>query len=235
MTQGTLYGIGLGPGDPDLLTIKAARLIASAKVIAYPAPTGGESLARTIAAHLIAADAQEIVIAVPMSVEREPAQQAYDQSAAAICSALSQGDDVIVLCAGDPLFYGSFMYIFARLGDQFRCEIVPGVTALSAAAAAVKIPLAARNEVLTVVPAPLPDAALRARIAAADTVAIFKLGRHLPRIRKLIETMGLTPSASYIAHASLPGQIAVALTDAPAEAPYFSMILIVKGADPWLM
>ncbi len=234
MTLGTLYGVGLGPGDPDLLTVKAARLIANARVVAYPAPEGGASFARSIAAHLIPAAAREIVIQVPMTLDRTPAQAAYDRGADAIRQALVQGHDVIALCEGDPLFYGSFMYILARLAADFRCEIVPGVSSLSAAAAALRLPLAARNDALAVVAAPLSDAELAARISAADTIAILKLGRHLPRIRSLIESLGLSQCAHYVARATLPDQTALPLKNAPETAPYFSLILIVKGADPWL-
>ena len=234
MTGGTFYGVGLGPGDPELLTLKAARLIAGAKVVAYPAPVGGNSFARSIAAHLIPATAQEIVVQVPMTRERAPAQTAYDHGADAIREALRNGRDVITLCEGDPLFYGSFMYLLARLAPDFRCEIVPGVSSLSAAAAALRLPLAARNDALVVVAAPSANVEMAKRISMADTVAILKLGRHLPRIRSLIESLGLTQYAHYVGHATLPDQIAVPLKDAPETAPYFSMVLIVKGADPWL-
>ncbi len=234
MTNGTLYGVGLGPGDPDLLTIKAARLIANAKIVAYPAPVGGTSFARSIAAHLIPVNAREIVIQVPMTLERAPAQAAYDLGATAVRAALRNGHDVITLCEGDPLFYGSFMYLLARLAPDFRCEIVPGVTSLSAAAAALRLPLAARNDALAVVASPLSDAELSARISESDTIAILKLGRHLPRVRTLIDSLGLTQNAYYVGHATLSDQIAVPLKDAPETAPYFSLILIAKGADPWL-
>ncbi len=235
MKPGKLYGVGLGPGDPELLTIKAARLIAAAKVIAYPAPVGEASFARSIAANLISAGAHEIIVSVPMTPQREPAQAAYDVGAAQISKALSRGDDVVVLCEGDPLFYGSFMYLFARLSAQFDCEIVPGVTSLSACASALKLPLTARNEVLSVVPAPLPDDQIAPRIIAADAVAILKVGRHMPRMRALVEALGLTAQAHYIERATLPNQKTVPLADAPETVPYFSMILIVKGADPWLI
>ena len=106
---GTLYGVGLGPGAPDLMTLRAARLIENAKVIAYPTLAGAASFARSIAADLISKDAQEIVMDVPMSVQRAPAQAAYDKGAAQIADALNAGHDVICLCEGDPFFYGSFM------------------------------------------------------------------------------------------------------------------------------
>jgi precorrin-2/cobalt-factor-2 C20-methyltransferase len=126
------------------------------------------------------------------------------------------------------------MYLFARLGTRFPVEIVPGVTSLTACAAALKRPLTSRNDVLTVLPGPLADAELRARIEAAQAIAIIKVGRHLDRIRALLEAMGLTANAGYIERASLGAEHVRTLSEAPEKAPYFSMILIYKGDDPWL-
>ena len=231
---GTLYGVGLGPGAPDLMTLRAARLIEGAAVIAYPTLAGAASFARSIAAGLIAADATEIVMDVPMSVERAPAQAAYDAGAAKIAQALTAGQDVICLCEGDPFFYGSFMYIHARLAAKFSVKVVPGVTSVTACAAEAGRPLVARNERLTVLPGPMNEATLRKRIAGAEAVAIMKVGRHLPKIRTVIADLGLTNSATYIERATLPEQVVVPLAQAPDKAPYFSMILLTKGADPWL-
>ena len=171
---------------------------------------------------------------VPMRVERFPAQQVYASAAEQIATHLDAGTDVAVLCEGDPFFYGSFMYLFARLADRFPVEIVPGVSSLTACAAALKRPLTARNDVLTVLPGPLPDAELRQRIEAAQAIAIMKVGRHLPRIRALLDEMGLTANAGYIERASLVAEHVSKLADAPDNAPYFSMILIYRGDDPWL-
>ena len=231
---GTLYGVGLGPGDPDLITRKAARLIEGARVIAYPSLAGGDSFARAIAADLIAEDAQEIVMDVPMTTDRAPAQAAYDLGAAAIATALDQGQDVICLCEGDPFFYGSFMYLHARLADRFRIEVIPGVTSLTACAARAGLPLAARNERVTILPGPLPEAELRLRIEGAESVVVMKVGRHLPKIRGVIADLGLLDQAIYVERASLPEEHICPLADAPEKAPYFSMILLTKGADPWL-
>lgn len=232
--RGKLYGVGLGPGAPDLITLRAARLIESAGVIAYPTLAGGASFARSIAADLIAEDAVEIVMDVPMSVERAPAQAAYDAGAAKIAEHLDAGRDVICLCEGDPFFYGSFMYIFARLSSQYDVQVVPGVSSISACAASAAMPLAARNERLTVLPGPLPEDELRARIDGAESVVIMKVGRHLAKIRGVIDALGLTAMAVYVERATLPEEVVLPLADAPEKAPYFSMILIAKGADPWL-
>ena len=233
-SHGTLYGVGLGPGAPDLMTLRAARLIEGAVVVAYPSLAGAASFARSIAADLIAPDAVEIVMDVPMSVERAPAQAAYDEGAAQIAAALDAGDDVICLCEGDPFFYGSFMYLFARLSDRYEVEVVPGVTSVTACAARAGMPLAARNERLTVLPGPLPEDELRARIDGAESVAIMKVGRHLAKIRSVIDGLGLTEAAVYVERATLVEEVVLPLAEVPEAAPYFSMILLTKGADPWL-
>lgn len=232
--SGVLFGIGLGPGDPELLTLKGARLIRAAGIVAYPALPGVASFARTIAAEEIADGAVELRIDVPMSADRAPAQAAYDRAAAEIAAALDLGQDVAFLCEGDPLFYGSFMYVAARLSDAHAVEVVPGVTSVSAATAMLGRPLVARNEGLTVLPGPLDDEALRPRIAAAEAVAILKVGRHAGRLKALLADMGLMARAFYVERATLPEGRAMPLTDAPDDAPYFSMILILKGDDPWL-
>ncbi|MEM1298308.1 MAG: precorrin-2 C(20)-methyltransferase [Pseudomonadota bacterium] len=231
---GKLYGIGLGPGDPELMTLKAHRLIRSAQVIAYPAPDTGPSLARAIAADAIPTEATEIPMIVPMRTERFPAQEVYSEAAEEIAQHLAAGTDVAVLCEGDPFFYGSFMYLFARLAEAHPVEVVPGVSSLGACTAALQRPLVARNDVLTVLPGTLPDAELRPRIEEADAVSIMKVGRHLPRLSALIADLGLTHLSGYVERASMKAQTVHPLADAPAEAPYFSMILINKGADPWL-
>ncbi|WP_368344957.1 precorrin-2 C(20)-methyltransferase [Pelagovum sp. HNIBRBA483] len=231
---GTLYGVGLGPGAPDLLTLRAARLIESATVIAYPSLAGGDSFARSIAADLIPTTAREIIMDVPMTTERAPAQTAYDTGAAEIAAALDAGEDVVCLCEGDPLFYGSFMYIHARLKERYTVEVIPGVTSVTACAARAALPLAARNERLTILPGPLEEDDLKAEITRADSVVIMKVGRHLAKIRRVLTALDLADQAVYVERASLPEEVCLPLSQAPEKAPYFSMILLTKGADPWL-
>ena len=161
---GTVWGLGVGPGDPELITVKALRLMQAAPVVAYPAPLGGESFARGIVRQWLDHGQQEIVIEVPMETAPEPAQAAYDRAADRIGRELDAGRDVAVLCQGDPFFYGSFMYLFGRLAARFKVEIVPGVSSLTASAAALQAPLAARNDVLAVLPGPLPEEELARRL-----------------------------------------------------------------------
>ena len=234
MNKGHLIGVGTGPGDPQLVTRRAWALVENAGVIAYPAPDTGSSFARSIVAEAISSDAIEIPMIVPMRPGRAPAQSIYDEAAAAIGEHLAVGRDVVVLCEGDPLFYGSFMYLLVRLKESYPVEIVPGVTSLSACAAAQARPLVARSDVLSVLPGTMDDDALTVAIEAADAVAIMKVGRHMPRLRALLRRLGLAETALYTSHASLPHERALTLADAPDEAPYFSMILIYKGDDPWI-
>lgn len=241
-TPGALRGVGLGPGDPELMTLKAHRLISKATAIAYPAPlrrdpeTGrmvpGASLARAIAQNVIPDTAEEIVIAVPMTAARAPAQAAYDAGASAIAARLEAGVDVVALCEGDPLFYGSFMYLLARLGDRFTVEITPGVTSVTACAALAGAPLIARDEPFQVLPATMDAATLAARLAHGGPAAIMKVGRRLPALKRLLATARLTERAVYVARAGFSDQIVAPLADAPDSAPYFSMILI-HSADPF--
>lgn len=232
--SGKLYGLGLGPGDPELITLKAHRILTSAPVIAYPAPDTGPSFARQIAAPYLRADQLEVPMIVPMRVERFPAQEIYDAAAMTLSHHLDAGSDVAVLCEGDPFFYGSFMYLFERLAHRYPTEVVPGVSSMMAAAAAYGRPLAARNDVLSVLPGPMDDADLSSRIESASAVAIIKLGRHFARIRTLIASMGLAQHAGYVERVSLANQKVMPLADLSEDvAPYFSMILIYKGAEGW--
>lgn len=231
--SGALYGVGVGPGDPELMTLKANRLIRAARVIAYPAPLTeagvGDSFARAIAAEAIAPGAEEIPIAVPMRPERTPAQDAYATAAETLAERLAAGSDVVVLCEGDPLFYGSFMYVAARLSPRFAVDVTPGVAAPMAAAAAVGAALTARAEAFSVIPCTAPMDEIEARLRLGGPAALMKLGRRLPEIRALIDRLGLTRRARYVADATEPTQVAAPLEDAPETAPYFSLILITSA------
>jgi precorrin-2/cobalt-factor-2 C20-methyltransferase len=224
--SGRLYGLGLGPGDPELLTLKALRILAAVPVVAYPALEEGDSFARAIAAPHLPAGVREIVMRVPMSPDPNAALAAYDAAAAEIAAELDAGRDVAVLCQGDPFFYGSFMYVHARLADRFQVEVVPGITSLTAAAAASGRPLVGRNETLTVVPATLSEEALVERLAGADAAAIVKLGRHLLKVRAALAQIGREAEAVYVERATLPQQKLLPLPEVRGEAPYFSMVLL---------
>lgn len=224
---GRVCGLGVGPGDPELITLKALRLLRAAAVVVYPAPADGPSFARAIVARWLSPSQREIVIRVPMNAERFPIEAIYDGAAEEIAAALDCGDDVAVLCQGDPFFYGSFMYLFARLAARHAVTVVPGVSSLTACAAAAAWPLVARETALLVLPAPLPDDELQRRMAAAETIAFIKVGRHFARLSALLRRLGLAGEARYIERASLASERVLPLEAVdPAGVPYFSMILV---------
>ncbi len=229
---GTLYGVGVGPGDPELVTLKALRILKSAPVLAWPAPEEAPSLAREIVAEHLPGTQREIAIRMPLSPARFPVDDVYDRAAVEIGEALEAGEDVAVICEGDPFFYGSFMYLYGRLADRFPVEVIPGVSSLTACAAALGVPLSAKNDVLTVVPGPLDADAMAARIAAADAAAIIKVGRHFEKIRGVLSHLGLEANARYIERATRSDQRIVPLAEVDAAAaPYFSMILVHRRTD----
>ena len=233
MANGTLYGLGVGPGDPELITLKALRLLQACPVIAYPAPEHGDSLARAIAAPHIPEGRVEITIRMPLDAGHGPLEAAYDRAATEVAGHLDGCRDVAALCEGDPFFYGSFMYLFGRLAGSHRIEVVPGVSSLLAGPAALGAPLASRDDVLLVVPATLPEAALRDRLQDADAVVIIKVGRHLEKIRRLLDSLGLTANAHYIEHATMADQWIAPLAEAGPRAPYFSMVVVHRRGAAW--
>ena len=232
--SGTLYGLGVGPGDPELITLKAHRILRAVPVVAYPAPEHGDSLARSIVAGHLPGGQTEIPIRMPLLTDRFPAQAVYDQAAEAIAGHLESGRDVAVICEGDPFFYGAFMYLFARLVERFTVEVIPGVSSLTACAAVLGAPLAARNDTLAVVPAPLEADELARRLDGVDAAAIIKVGRHLPKVRGVLDDLGLADRARYVERATMKNQRVLPLADvSDGDAPYFSMILVHRRAEAW--
>jgi precorrin-2/cobalt-factor-2 C20-methyltransferase len=223
---GRLYGLGLGPGDPELVTLKALRLLRAAAVVVYPAPTGGESFARSIVAEWIEPAQREIAIPFPMRPGPPPAGL-YDDAAAAIAVELDAGQNVAFLCQGDPFFYGSFSPIFSRLAPRYEVTIVPGVSSLVACAAAARMPLVQRDATITVIPATLPRLELRRRLGECDSAAVIKLGRHAGKVKEVLAELDLIEDAIYIERASQAHERVARFGDVDAEAvPYFAMVLV---------
>jgi len=226
MPAGRLYGLGIGPGDPELITLKALRVLQSAPIVAYPVSNGDKSLARSIVADYLGHAPLELPMYFPFNVE-ESAQPYYDKAAQTLADHLSRGQDVAVLCEGDPFFYGTFMYLFTRLADRFQTAVVPGVSSLMASASVLETPLTYRNDVFVVLPAMLPADVLASRLAGADAAVIIKLGKHFPRVYEVLKQMGLLARARYVQRATMPGQHIVAIDQVdPTQVPYFSMIVI---------
>ncbi len=231
MVKGKLYGVGVGPGDPELMTVKAWRLISMADTVAYLCANGKDSTARDIASPFLSESIIEIAIDMPMRVEREPAQAAYDKGAKEISSHLELGRDVVMLCEGDPFFYGSFMYMFDRLAPKFETIVIPGVTSITAAAAVIGQPLVERDEVLKVLPATLDAEKLHKEISTASAAAIIKVGRHFGKVKSVLSSLGLVEHATAIQNATHDNQIIRPLTDIDADTlPYFTTIIVKAKA-----
>ena len=244
MTAGRLTGVGVGPGDPDLVTVRAARLITEAAVVAYHCARHGRSVARAAAAPYLRPGQIEEVLRYPVTTEGtdHPGGYAgaladfYQDATSRLAAHLDDGRDVVVLCEGDPGFYGSYQHLHARLHGRFRAEIVPGVSSVAAAAAAVGQPLVQHDESLTVLTGTLPADVLRARLAGtgADAVAILKLGRTFDKVRAALEDTGLLDRAQYVERAGTDAQRVAPLSGVdPGTVPYMSLALVPgRGERP---
>lgn len=236
--SGTLWGIGVGPGDPELLTLKAVRVLRAAPVIAYPAPFEGSGLARRIVAKVLddGLCRTEIALRMRFDVNRTSARTAYDQGAVTIAAHLAAGRDVAILCEGDPLFFGSFSYIVARLGGCFKVEMVPGVNSVSACSSVLQRPFALLDDRAVIIPALRPAAEIEAALAVAEAAAIIKVGRHLTKVVCVLDHLGLLERAWYIERAGQPEQRVqslVAVMATTEESSYFSMVLVHKRGEEW--
>jgi precorrin-2/cobalt-factor-2 C20-methyltransferase len=234
-SRGQLHGVGLGPGDPELVTLKAVRLIGEAQVVAYFAKDGRPSNARRIAQRWIRPEMTELALAFPVTTEIPFDQPAYacelrpfyDKAASELASHLRQGRDVALICEGDPLFYGSFMHIHARLKDRFAVSICAGITGMSGCWAAAQAPMSWGDDVLTVLPGTLPRDELARRLAATDAAVVMKLGRNLPKVRAALADAGLAQRAIYVERGTTLEQRVLRLADKhDDEAPYFALILV---------
>jgi precorrin-2 C20-methyltransferase/precorrin-3B C17-methyltransferase len=234
---GRLYGVGVGPGDPELVTLKAARLIGRADVVAYPVArrATGDGVARTIAGPHLRDGVIEVALTYPVTIEQtdhpggyEAAlAEFYDAGAALLAAHLDAGRDVVVLCAGDPFFYGSYMYLHERLAERYVTEVVPGVTSFSAAAASAGTPLVKRDEVLSILPGTLPAQELATRLRCADAAVILKLGRTFGGVVEAAEAAGVADRALYVERAGSALERSARLCDVAADdVPYMSLVLV---------
>jgi precorrin-2 C20-methyltransferase/precorrin-3B C17-methyltransferase len=230
----------LGPGDPELVTVKAARLVREADVIAYHSARHGRSIARAVAEPYLRGDQTEEALIYPVTTEttdhpggyRGAIDEFYAACAERLAAHLDAGRDVVVLCEGDPLFYGSYMHLHKRLAHRYPTEVVPGVTSVSAASAVLGLPLVEREETLTVLPGTLPRETLAARLAGTDPVAILKLGRTFTSVREALEQAGRLDEAWYVERATTGRQRIAPLADVdPAEVPYFSLAVLPSQVD----
>ncbi|MGW1835915.1 precorrin-2 C(20)-methyltransferase [Streptomyces sp. NPDC002067] len=234
-TPGRLYGVGLGPGDPSLMTVRAVRVIAEADVVAYHSARHGRSIARAIAAEHLRADHIEEALVYPVTTEstdhpggyRGALDDFYEEAAARLAAHLDAGRTVAVISEGDPLFYGSYQHMHKRLAHRYPTEVIPGVTSINAAAARLGRPLVEADEVLTVLPGTLPEEELTARLAATDSAVVMKLGRTFPAVRRAMERSGRLPEARYVERATMTGERTGELADVdPGSVPYFAVAVV---------
>ena len=235
---GTLFGVGLGPGDPELVTVKAARVIGEADVVAYHSARHGRSIARRIAEQYLRPGQIEEHLVYPVTTETtdHPGGYAgamedfYREAAERIAAHLDAGRDVALLAEGDPLFYSSYMHMHSRLTERFNAVIIPGVTSVSAASAAIATPLVTGDEVLSILPGTMPVRELARRLADADAAVVIKLGRTYPQVREALSMSGRLDEAFYVERASTDAQRVLPAAEVDAEGvPYFSLAIVPGG------
>jgi precorrin-2/cobalt-factor-2 C20-methyltransferase len=235
MTPGRLIGVGVGPGDPELLTFKAARALAEADVIVHFAKAGRASNARAIVARHLRPCIEELALLYPVTTEIHKCEPAYrntigrfyEDAALAIARHLDAGRTVAVLSEGDPLFYGSYMHLHARLAGRYPTEIVPGVTAMSGCWSAVGEPIAQGDDVFVVLPATLPESELERRFVDADAAVVMKIGIHLDKVRRALDRSGRLARAIYVERATTARAVTMQLEKKlDNDAPYFSVVLV---------
>jgi precorrin-2/cobalt-factor-2 C20-methyltransferase len=235
MSMGKLIGVGVGPGDPELLTLKAMRALGEADVVAHFAKAGNPSHSRAIVARHLRNGVPELPLDYPVTTElpknsdgyRNAIRDFYDDAATAIAAHLEGGRVVAVICEGDPLFYGSYMHLHTRLAPRFPTEIVAGITGMSGCWSAAGMPIAQGDDVFTVLPATLPESELVRRLVDADAAVVMKVGRHLPKLRRALQTSGRLPRAIYVERGTMAEEKMIPLSaKLDDEAPYFAVVLV---------
>lgn len=233
--RGALRVVGVGPGDPELMTLKAARILACADVVAFFAKQGRPGNARRIVDGALNPAAEQIRLEYPFTTEvalNDPRYLTemgdfYERCATLLSQRLDRGCDVALLSEGDPFFYGSSMYLFDRLARDYAHEVVPGVTGMSGCWAQARLPICHGDDVLTVLPGTLDEAGLTARLQGADAAVIMKVGRNLPKIRRALVAAGLLARAVFVERGTMGGERITPLSDLVEDkAPYFSLILV---------
>ena len=232
--MGRIICAGLGPGDPDLVSVRADRAIRSARHVAYFRKAGRAGQARRIVAAMLRPDCTEHAMEYPITTEIDVESPDYDATLAGFydawadrLAALAAQDDVVVLCEGDPFLYGSFMHLHVRLAGRAPVEVIPGIPGMAGCWNAADLPMAWGDDVLSVLPGTLPEAQLVAGMRAADAIVVMKTGRHLPKVRRALEAAGRLGEAWLVEAGTMPGERVVRLADAdPADCPYFAIVLV---------
>ena len=235
VVAGTLHGVGVGPGDPELMTLRAARVISEARVVAYFAKHGARGHARTIASRWISPDATEIPMHYPMTTEThwgdgsyvDALASFYADAATTLAQHLVLGHDVVLLCEGDPLFYGSFMHLHERLKSDHRVAITAGITGMAGCWGRAAVPMTWGDDALIVLPGTLEEDALFERLQVADAAVVMKLGSNFPKVRRALVRAGLADRAIYVERGTMADERVMRLSEKHDDvAPYFSLLLV---------
>lgn len=235
LLKGKLTGVGTGPGDPELLTLKAVRAINEADVIAFFCKKGSSGNGRAIVEAHIRPGTLELPLVYPVTVEthkdeadyRGPIADFFDRSADDIATLLDAGKNVAVLSEGDPLFYGSYMHLHVRLADRYQAEVVAGVPAMSGCWSMTGMPLVQGDDILSVLPGTLSEEKLAERLGNTDGAVIMKVGRNLPKIRRALASVGKLSGALYVERGTMANGTAQRLEERDeSPAPYFSIVLV---------
>jgi len=235
MSMGTIYGLGLGPGNPELMSVRSDRLIRNARHVAFFRKAGRPGQARSIVTGMLDQEAVEIPMEYPVTTEislRDPAYNAclsafYTQCTADLIALAHAGKDVVVLCEGDPFFYGSFMHLYTRLKETVPVEVVPAITGMSGAWTATGMPITWGDDVLSVLMGTLPEEDLARHMQAADALVIMKIGRNIDKIRSALRAAGRYDAAWLIEYATMPDQSVARLAETEGKiTPYFSIIVV---------
>lgn len=235
MTCGTIHGVGLGPGDPELMSVRANKLVRGAKHVAFFRKAGLTGRARKIVHGLLRNDAVEYPMEYPVTTEIPVTDPRYNELLTAFYADCTDhlrglaeaGEDVVVLCEGDPFFYGSFLHLYIRLKDHVPVAIVPAITGMSAAWTSIGHPVAWGDDVLTVLMGTLPEAELVRNMLNADALVVMKIGRNIDKVRRALKQAGKYDAAWLVEYASMTGQTVRPLREAEGKVtPYFSIVIV---------
>jgi precorrin-2/cobalt-factor-2 C20-methyltransferase len=238
-TRATMFGVGVGPGDPELMTVKAVQVLGAARVVAFFAKRGKRGNAYQTAQRHIHPEAEQLPLIYPYTTELSPLhpeyidamRRFYDESARSVAQRLDAGHDVAVLCEGDPMFYGSYMYLHDRLSASHACRVIPGITSFSGCAAGAGIALVSTDRTFSVIPGTLAEDELEAKLRGSDAAAIIKLGKHFGKVKRVLTRLGRLENATYFEHGTTEREVVMPLAHKSDDSTLYFSLIIVPAHD----